>query len=711
MNLTKKSLFIIVFLIIFVENSIIIFADIEEKEHYSHQIIVINSLIALIIAILVLLQESEDKNFHLKTRIPVVLGLSCWFLANLVWAIYSIILDVVPPVPSIGDVLWLSAYGFLGFHLLISLKKFKHRFNKKLIGAGILVGVVFLTFMTYFTLSISSFENSRGISMFIILLLYPLFASLLLIFSIILHVGLRKDTYHAVPWMFDSLATIAIVVADSWFVIVVITNTVSEIWIASLFISAHYLIMVAGLFWYSKYLTHKSDTSILNKCYNNIKKKQVFSIVGILIVIVITFYTIPNPLNTFNISSLSHHKHANEIGVVYAPTDFEEIRLGALLPITGTLSSVGESGLVTLNIVTKDINNYLDDINSPYRIKILVEDTGTNPEIALKKLKLLKEKGVDIVIGPASSASTMHLKNYTDENGIMLIGFSSTAPSLSVAEDNIFRLIPDDSYQAKAISKKMWHDGIRVIVPFVRSDVYGNDLLNFTETNFEDLGGIVVEGIKYKPPIGQFAASLNRINYVFWGQELLTLNSKVKELATEYTLNEIGIYLIAFDEIVPILSQANSHPLLEKVRWYGSEATVKYEKIISNYESSVFAANSKYVAPLYGFNETDNKKLESFLEAYDEYDTEAILTFDGPYLYDAVWLAAFTKIKSNNTNEVELLKSEFINISNSYTGITGPTILNEFGDRLYSSYDFWSVSKKKENDTANNNRLEWIKIG
>ncbi|MDX1372956.1 MAG: hypothetical protein R3321_10825 [Nitrososphaeraceae archaeon] len=219
----------------------------------------------------------------------------------------------------------------------------------------------------------------------------------------------------------------------------------------------------------------------------------------------------------------------------------------------------------------------------------------------------------------------------------------------------------------------------------------------------------MVEGIKYNPPVGQFAASLNRINYVFWGQELLTLDSKVKELITKYPLNQIGIYLIAFDEIVPILSQANSHPLLEKVQWYGSEAAAKYEKIISNYESSIFAANSKYVAPLYGFKENNNKKLESFLDKYDKYHSETTLTFDSPYLYDSAWLASLTKIKSNNSKEVEILKRDFLDISDSYTGITGPTILNEFGDRLNSNYDFWIVSDRKENNT-DNNRLEWIKI-
>ena len=247
-------------------------------------------------------------------------------------------------------------------------------------------------------------------------------------------------------------------------------------------------------------------------------------------------------------------------------------------------------------------------------------------------------------------------------------------------------------------------------MPLVRSDVYGNDILNFTRINFEKLGGTVADGIKYNPPIGQFAASLNRINYVYWGQELITLNSKVKELSLEYPLNQIGVYLVAFDEVVTILSQANSHPLLEKVRWYGNEATAKYKKIISNHESSIFAVNSRYVAPLYGFNETNSKKLESFLESYEEYHTKTPIAFDGPYMYDAVWLATLTKIQTNNTNQIQVLKKAFFNISDSFTGITGPTILNEFGDRLYSSYDFWTVSENNKNETTIADRLKWIKV-
>ena len=251
----------------------------------------------------------------------------------------------------------------------------------------------------------------------------------------------------------------------------------------------------------------------------------------------------------------------------------------------------------------------------------------------------------------------------------------------------------------------MWNDGIKVIIPIYRSDVYGNDLLNFTKTNFENLGGIVVEGIEYDPPIGQFAASLNRINYVFWGQELISLNSKVQELNKTFSLKEIGVYVIAFDEIIPILSQANSHPLLEQVRWYGNEATTKYEQIIKNYESSLFAENAEYVAPIYGFNETDNKKLKSFFEKYEHYSEESPLTFDGPYLYDSLWLVTLAKIESNNTKNIQELKKTFIDLSSIYHGITGLINLNKAGDRLDVIYEFWTIQKDEDNQI-----LEWAKI-
>ena len=60
-----------------------------------------------------------------------------------------------------------------------------------------------------------------------------------------------------------------------------------------------------------------------------------------------------------------------------------EIVLGALLPLTGDLSSSGETASAALEIAVNDINEYLSDIGYEKRVRLIVEDTGTDPNISL----------------------------------------------------------------------------------------------------------------------------------------------------------------------------------------------------------------------------------------------------------------------------------------------------------------------------------------
>jgi hypothetical protein len=60
----------------------------------------------------------------------------------------------------------------------------------------------------------------------------------------------------------------------------------------------------------------------------------------------------------------------------------------------------------------------------------------------------------------------------------------------------------------------MRNDGLRVVIPFWRTDVYGNGLVNAMTTYFQRLGGRVIDGIGYIPHTGDFSSSLNRINFI-----------------------------------------------------------------------------------------------------------------------------------------------------------------------------------------------------
>ena len=68
------------------------------------------------------------------------------------------------------------------------------------------------------------------------------------------------------------------------------------------------------------------------------------------------------------------------------------MKIGALLPITGVSSSLGESEGAALKIATKDINEYLFKTHSSNGIEPIIEDTQSNPSVRLDNLKQLGSK-------------------------------------------------------------------------------------------------------------------------------------------------------------------------------------------------------------------------------------------------------------------------------------------------------------------------------
>src|SRR4051794_25625240 len=110
----QRILFLALMVILVAENFIIYFAKIESVSKeiiYTNWIIIINSSISVILAI-VLLSRQKFKGFHGKTYAAIAIGLILWLSANITWAIYEVGLEQVAPVPSLADAFQLSAYAF-----------------------------------------------------------------------------------------------------------------------------------------------------------------------------------------------------------------------------------------------------------------------------------------------------------------------------------------------------------------------------------------------------------------------------------------------------------------------------------------------------------------------------------------------------------------------------------------------------------------------
>lgn len=232
------------------------------------------------------------------------------------------------------------------------------------------------------------------------------------------------------------------------------------------------------------------------------------------------------------------------------PAGPTEVVFGALVSRTGSLSELGKSSEPALEIAVSDINAYLGAIGSKLRVKLLIEDSATDPTVALEKLKALAQKGAKVVIGPHSSAEVRAIKAFADENGVLILSQSSTASSLAVAGDNVLRFCPNDLQQAEAVARLAWEDGIRALVPMWRGDVWGDDLWQATKVSFERLGGTASDGVRYATDTADFAAAV------------ASLDGKVKQAAARYGAAKVAVVLDAFDEVVPILLQAQGYATL-----------------------------------------------------------------------------------------------------------------------------------------------------
>ena len=49
---------------------------------------------------------------------------------------------------------------------------------------------------------------------------------------------------------------------------------------------------------------------------------------------------------------------------------------------------------------------------------------------------------------------------------------------------------------------------MRVVVPFWRTDIYGNDLVKATKQSFQALGGSFADGVGFRPNTGDFPLAL-----------------------------------------------------------------------------------------------------------------------------------------------------------------------------------------------------------
>jgi len=360
-----------------------------------------------------------------------------------------------------------------------------------------------------------------------------------------------------------------------------------------------------------------------------------------------------------------------------------DVLIGALLPLTGVLSSYGENDKIVLEMAAKEINEWLAARGEPWRIKLVIEDTATDPKTALDKIQALHGRGVKIFIGPMSSAEVSEIKSYADANKLLVISQSSTSPALAIPGDFIFRFCPTDVAQGPAIAKVMWDRGIRWVVPIWRGDTWGDGLKEFSVKAFEEICKAsgeecgVVSGIRYDPAAKEFSA------------EMAKLASIVKSLADKYGKDKVGVLAISFEEIAAIFAAAKAHTILSEVRWQGSDGTAGIAILTKDPELAEFVIKVKFLSTIAapGKSPFTEKVRKWVLEKLGK-EPEAYAYF----AYDALWVITLA-LEAVDKYDPEAVKNVIPSILEHYLGASGHFSLDENGDRATGDYNLLIVRK------------------
>lgn len=361
-----------------------------------------------------------------------------------------------------------------------------------------------------------------------------------------------------------------------------------------------------------------------------------------------------------------------------ATVDKTVISIGAILDVSGGYDS-DPPDVKAVNLAVSDLNEQYVFEGKDVEIEVQIADCDEKPQLAMEQAVSLYEQGMRVIIGPRLSASAAYLLPWANENGVVLISHTSTAPYLAIADDNLYRLTPDDRYQAQTLSERMVRDGVEMLLPIYRNDVYGQQLAAYTSTAFsEQADGLqVLNPIIYDP-------------YVSAEAEIVAeLMQQLRDLDT----SKVGVLLISSQEGTDVLYEIAKTEALPDLFWYGTDGLAHSDILAHDTLAAQFAVTQQMV-----FSHYYNANIESH-EDYPALVAALGSPLDGKALnaYDAVRLAAMAYEQAGSSADCVALKAALEGMPGTVDGLSGTIQFNEAGDRVDDGHYVFCLLKEGEN--------------
>jgi hypothetical protein len=353
----------------------------------------------------------------------------------------------------------------------------------------------------------------------------------------------------------------------------------------------------------------------------------------------------------------------------------EKIKIGLMVPLSGSDKELGQSIIKAVRLAVKDINND--------SIEIIPKDTASRANISLKSALELKQIGVKIVIGPVFYKSITHLDEIKDMTFLSLTNKTLDLPK------NVISAGINSTSQLNTIKKFIEKNNIKKTI----------FLTPIQDYEFEIKKGIKNSKIKifknydYNTEPTKLTKQIEEItNYRIRKQnledEILRLKKsnqsnkekKIKKLEQRYTLGGLNFDALVIADFDESLKSVSTSLLYTDV----SPKSKFFITLNQWFDESLL--NEVDIQPLY-YPSINKKNFENykdkFFKEFNEYPSHLALLS-----YDLVGLIYYLSFKTNLSNFNKLFKK-----NNSFKGKIG--IFDIKNNKINHQLNFYKIEDKK----------------
>ena len=276
-----------------------------------------------------------------------------------------------------------------------------------------------------------------------------------------------------------------------------------------------------------------------------------------------------------------------------------------------------------------------------------------------------------------------------------MVSQGSTASSLAMPNDNVFRFVPNDHIEGRATTDLLTHQGIRVVVPMWRDDRGNQGLATSVRAAATSEGVEVTAGFQYEPTTTDF------------GPGLQAVSGQVAAADQRVGAAHVAVYLAGFEETANVLAAAAMTPGLAAVRWYGGDGSAQAVQLLDSAPAASVRGARRAAIPA---------RSSRCPPANERRDAALIrqISPPGPRRRPTRSRSPPTTGSTSpsrrcathgTTANGTTLRAAFARTADGYPGVTGTIRLDALGDRASAPYAYWSICRPR------GQRARWVQTG